>query len=63
MRRIRVQYLDDDVDEYKCRTASYGPDSRNLVLYDVVDPVTGRTISERTLLPLASAVSVEERAW
>lgn len=63
MRRVRVKYLDEGVEEYKCKTASFGHDSLNIVLYDAVDPRTGRLISERVLLPLSLVASVEESAW
>jgi hypothetical protein len=63
MRRVRVRYPSGDFDEYKCRTVSYGHDSRNILLYDAVDPATQRVISERVLLPLAAVVAVEESEW
>jgi hypothetical protein len=67
MRRVTVEYEDGDADVWKCRTASYGADSRSVILYGAAGPLGGEESPakplERVLLPLKNVRSVTESEW
>ena len=65
MRRITVGYNSGEIDVWKCGSANYGRDSRNVVLSNArLDGTTETDDSiESVLLPLAHVRTLTEDAW